>query len=151
MRKKLFLMLTCCMAVSLSACGTGNEATTSETTVEQTPVVEEQVEEQVVDTTSEDVTIDSEVEDSQDVTEESDVRMTAQGFIGDSCADLINEIGMAESVHPNASADDNGMYGGYLHYADFEVEFASEDESFLENGNYSNCTVIAIVDPMFDN
>ena len=129
MKKSLLFLLVGSMIFAFAACSDKTEETTAVAT-EATTVAEETT--------------------AAETTAEQDLRSTAEGFVGKSCTDLVNAIGEAESLHPGNVNEDTGMYQGYLHYKDFEVEFESETETYLENGDLSGCTVVAIVDSMFD-
>ena len=134
MKKSLLFLLAGSMIFAFAACSEKTEETTTvateaTTVVEETPAAETTAAETVA---------------------EQDLRSTAEGFVGKSCTDLVNAIGEAESLHPGNVNEDTGMYQGYLHYKDFEVEFESETETYLENGDLSGCTVVAVVDSMFD-
>ena len=59
-------------------------------------------------------------------------------------------IGECKRIHPAGGLNENGKNFGYLQYDDFDVEFESDDESYLEFGDLSGCTVTAVVDNMFD-
>ena len=129
MKKSLLFLLVGSMIFAFAACSDKTEETTAVAT-EATTVAEETT--------------------AAETTAEQDLRSTAEGFVGKSCTDLVNAIGEAESLHPGNVNEDTGMYQGYLHYKDFEVEFESETETYLENGDLSGCTVVAVVDSMFD-
>ena len=131
MKKSLLFLLAGSMIFAFAACSDKTEETTGETTT-------------VEETTAEETTVEA------STAAEQDLRSTAEGFVGKSCTDLVNAIGEAESLHPGNVNEDTGMYQGYLHYKDFEVEFESETETYLENGDLSGCTVVAVVDSMFD-
>ena len=131
MKKSLLFLLAGSMIFAFAACSDKTEETTVETTT-------------VEETTAEETTVEA------STAAEQDLRSTAEGFVGKSCTDLVNAIGEAESLHPGNVNEDTGMYQGYLHYKDFEVEFESETETYLENGDLSGCTVVAVVDSMFD-
>ena len=145
MKKSLLFLLVVSMIFAFAACSDKTEETTAVAT-EATTVAEETTVETttVEETTAEETTVEA------STAAEQDLRSTAEGFVGKSCTDLVNAIGEAESLHPGNVNEDTGMYQGYLHYKDFEVEFESETETYLENGDLSGCTVVAIVDSMFD-
>lgn len=94
--------------------------------------------------------------DSVSITEEDktlanvDPREVAESHVGKSASLLTEEIGDCLSIHPAGDVGENGKYRGYMHYDGFEVEFESDDESYLERGDLSGCTVTAVVDSMFD-
>ena len=131
MKKSLLFLLAGSMIFAFAACSDKTEKTTGETTT-------------VEETTAEETTVEA------STAAEQDLRSTAEGFVGKNCTDLVNAIGEAESLHPGNVNEDTGMYQGYLHYKDFEVEFESETETYLENGDLSGCTVVTVVDSMFD-
>lgn len=145
MKKSLLFLLVGSMIFAFAACSDKTEETTAVAT-EATTVAEETTVETttVEETTAEETTVEA------STAAEQDLRSTAEGFVGKNCTDLVNAIGEAESLHPGNVNEDTGMYQGYLHYKDFEVEFESETETYLENGDLSGCTVVAIVDSMFD-
>lgn len=152
MTKKMLVALIGSLTIALTACGGGTpeqEASQIEasvtTSVEAEPIAE----------TEETTVTEAATENDQSVTETTvtgtqDMRTIAEGFIGGSCADLIEAVGECDSLHPAGGLNDNGKYFGYLTYGDFDVEFESDDETYLENGDYSGCTVTAVADTIFD-
>ena len=152
MTKKMLVALIGSLTIALTACSGGTpeqEASQIEasvtTSVEAEPIAE----------TEETTVTEAATENDQSVTETTvtgtqDMRTVAEGFIGGSCADLIEAVGECDSLHPAGGLNDNGKYFGYLTYGDFDVEFESDDETYLENGDYSGCTVTAVADTIFD-
>lgn len=152
MTKKMLVALIGSLTIALTACSGGTpeqEASQIEasvtTSVEAEPIAE----------TEETTVTEAATENDQSVTETTvtgtqDMRTIAEGFIGGSCADLIEAVGECDSLHPAGGLNDNGKYFGYLTYGDFDVEFESDDETYLENGDYSGCTVTAVADTIFD-
>ena len=152
MTKKMLVALIGSLTIALTACSGGTpeqEASQIEasvtTSVEAEPIAE----------TEETTVTEAATENDQSVTETTvtgtqDMRTVAEGFIGGSCADLIEAVGECDSLHPSGGLNDNGKYFGYLTYGDFDVEFESDDETYLENGDYSGCTVTAVADTIFD-
>lgn len=136
MTKKMLVALIGSLTIALTACNGG------------TPEQEASQIEASVTTSVEAETI-AETEETT-VTGTQDMRTVAEGFIGGSCADLIEAVGECDSLHPAGGLNDNGKYFGYLTYGDFDVEFESDDETYLENGDYSGCTVTAVADTIFD-
>ncbi|MBR6209947.1 MAG: hypothetical protein IKQ81_02235 [Clostridiales bacterium] len=152
MTKKMLVALIGSLTIALTACSGGTpeqEASQIEasvtTSVEAEPIAE----------TEETTVTEAATENDQSLTETTatgtqDMRTVAEGFIGGSCADLIEAVGECDSLHPAGGLNDNGKYFGYLTYGDFDVEFESDDETYLENGDYSGCTVTAVADTIFD-
>ncbi len=160
MTKKMLVALIGSLTIALTACSGGTpeqEASQIEasvtTSVEAEPIAE--TEETTVTeaaTENESATVSEETQSLTETTATGtqDMRTVAEGFIGGSCADLIEAVGECDSLHPAGGLNDNGKYFGYLTYGDFDVEFESDDETYLENGDYSGCTVTAVADTIFD-
>ncbi len=152
MKKVLSLLVVSSMVFALAAC---SDEKVEETTASTTAATEGSAEEETTAATeaaaTEETAASEETTTAAETSEESqDLRSTAESYIGKNCVDLENAIGECQSIHPEGSQADNGMYRGYLHYDGFEVEFESETEDYLDNGDLSDCTVIAVVDPLFD-
>lgn len=147
MTKKMLVALIGSLTIALTACNGGTpeqEASQIEASVTTS------VEAETIAETEETTVTEAATENDQSVTETQDMRTVAEGFIGGSCADLIEAVGECDSLHPAGGLNDNGKYFGYLTYGDFDVEFESDDETYLENGDYSGCTVTAVADTIFD-
>ena len=159
MKKVISLLVVSSMVFALAACSDEKvEETTASTTAATeatTEATEGSAEEETTAATeaaaTEETAASEETTTAAETSKESqDLRSTAESYIGKNCVDLENAIGECQSIHPEGSQADNGMYRGYLHYDGFEVEFESETEDYLDNGDLSGCTVIAVVDPLFD-
>ena len=135
MRRLIALMLVCVMVTGLAACNKANDKESGA---------------QAESSTTASIEATTEAPLTQNPEGDLDLRSTAEGYVGKSCPELVEAIGDCISIHPVADPDANGIYHGYLHYDDFEVEFESADEKYLESGDLSGCTVTAIVDTMFD-
>ena len=135
MKKIMMAMLICMMVAGLAACNKTND---------KEPAT------QAESSTTASIEATTEAPLTQNPEGNQDLRTTAEGYVGKSCPELVEALGDCISMHPVADPDDNGKYHGYLHYEEFEVEFVSTDEKYLESGDLSGCTVTAIVDTMFD-
>ena len=135
MRRLIALLLVCVMVTGLASC---NKAGDKESST------------RVQSSTTASIEATTEAPLTQNPEGDQDLRSIAEGYVGKSCPELVEAIGDCISIHPVADPDANGIYHGYLHYDDFEVEFESADEKYLESGDLSGCTVTAIVDTMFD-
>lgn len=152
MTKKMLVALIGSLSIALTACSGG---TPEQETSQIEASVTTSVEAETIAETEETTVTEAATENDQSVTETTvtgtqDMRTVAEGFIGGSCADLIEAVGECDSLHPAGGLNDNGKYFGYLTYGDFDVEFESDDETYLENGDYSGCTVTAVADTIFD-
>ncbi|MBR6403427.1 MAG: hypothetical protein IKS48_08600 [Eubacterium sp.] len=156
--KKRSLVIVALAGVMMASCACGNAAeTTTEATTQATTAATTE-EKTTTATTTEATTeasktaseTEAKADDKKDDSNASK-RSEAEGFIGKSCAELKDAIGDPIKIHPVAGADENGKYRGYLQYEDFDVEFESEDDSYLEEGDLSGCTVVAVEDTQFDN
>ena len=149
MRKKFILAVACSMALMITACGQ-EENVESGVQVESITTENENTNETENSVETNDVT-EPATEDVTETTDNEALRTVAEGFIGKNATDLVDAIGDFQSIHPAGDKNDNDKFVGYLHYADFEVEFESGTEDYLLNADLTGCTVTAIVDSMFDN
>lgn len=144
-------MFVCGLATILTACSTNNPEAVGTEQIES--VVAQRTESGIETVTSASSVVSVTSEKTAEETTESatqDLRTVAEGYIGGNCADLIQVIGYGYGLHPAGGLNDDGNHYGYLAYDDFAIEFESEDESYLENGDYSKCTVTAVIDNIFD-
>ena len=144
MKNKLILGMICGIMLMFTACGQDNMTDANRQTEEGTITENEDISQE----SQEAAAADKDTSETDD--NDGDLRSVAEGYIGKSCSELAEVIGECKSMHPSGSVNDNGKYWGYLHYEDFEVEFESDDETYLENGDISGCVVAAIVDTLFD-